>query len=93
MGYKTSRANFEKNHLEWCNEDYWTSIRKSDDLFRIYGQAKLDCLLADMKYKEEIGTNGFHLHETEYHILTELSQRTERVSGIIDVIVTQIIHW
>ena len=91
MGYKASTTNFQNNHLDWCKKDYWSSL--DDDLFKTYGQAKLDCLLAGLKYQEEIGMASFREDEKEYHELLELSERTERVSKIIDSIMTTIIHW
>ena len=92
MGYKSSRYNFEENHLQWCKMDFWKSL-EGNELFEKYGQAKLDCLLAGMRYREEIGMADFNESEKEFHELLELAERTQRVSETIDRILVEAINW
>ena len=92
MGYKSSIDNFEKNYLEWCKIDFWKEL-EGKNLFEVYGQVKLDCLLAEGKYKEQIGMGNFREDEKEYHEFLELSERAKRVSNTVDGILFELINW
>jgi hypothetical protein len=92
MGYKYSILHFKENHLEWCKVEFWEALN-GDELWRVYGQAKMDCLLAGLKYREEIGLADFKESEKEYHENLEMAERTSRVSQIIDDILVELIAW
>lgn len=91
MGYKSSMGNFEEMYKQWSDPKFWSSFGVEKDVFLIYGQAKLDCLIAGMKYSEDLA--GMHPTENMFWELTDWYNKTQFVSSIIDTIILETINW
>lgn len=91
MGYKASVGNFEEMYKDWADPKWWSSPDVLKDIFTIYGQAKLDCLIAGRKYREDLA--GMDSTEDMFWELTEWIHRAELVNELIDEFLLTIINW
>lgn len=94
MGYKESRGQFEAHYQTWSNMDWWkewAEKRPFNDLIKEYGRAKLDCLIAEMKYKEDIV--GLEPNHEAYWELFDLANKAKHTSKLLDEIMLHIINW
>lgn len=95
MGYKIHIHRFIDMHEQWITEEYWQNI-EDGKLFEEYGQAKLDCLLAPLKCREELVQMGEPENPYEVDLVEQYTHYIEIASDIsekIDQIMITYINW
>lgn len=94
MGYKESRNQFEMHYKTWSSFEFWEEWSKDatfDDLMKQYGRAKLDCLIAENKFKEDL--SGLNPSDEGYWELFDWANKAEHTGQIIDDIMLSLINW